>query len=187
MTQSTFPISVAKNTSVKSPTDVSGRPLAKDMVWITGDTFLMGSDQHYPEEAPAHKVAVDGFWIDKYLVTNAQFQKFVKATGYVTFAERPANPDDYPGAKPNLLQPSSTVFVKPDRPVNKGNHYNWWSYVSGANWQHPEGRGSSIKGREQHPVVHLARPLPRWLASGLPLARPIVCRSESQVWRTHFL
>ncbi|XQQ07417.1 MAG: SUMF1/EgtB/PvdO family nonheme iron enzyme [Leptolyngbya sp. IPPAS B-1204] len=140
----------------KPPSIQSNRPPAKDMVWIPGGTFLMGSNDHYPEEAPAHKVAVDGFWMDKYLVTNAQFQKFVKATGYVTFAERPANPDDYPGAKPELLQPSSTVFVKPDRPVRKDNHYNWWSYVPGANWRHPEGKGSSIKGREQHPIVHLA-------------------------------
>ncbi|PSB22827.1 gliding motility-associated lipoprotein GldK [filamentous cyanobacterium CCP2] len=142
------------------------------MVWIPGGTFLMGSDHHYPEEAPAHKVAVDGFWMDKYLVTNAQFQKFVKATGYITFAERPANPDDYPGAKPELLQPSSTVFVKPDRPVSKSNHYNWWSYVPGANWRHPEGKGSSIKGREQHPVVHLAyedvEAYARWIGKELP-------------------
>ncbi|HEY9663710.1 MAG TPA: formylglycine-generating enzyme family protein [Allocoleopsis sp.] len=165
MTQSTSPTKVVS-------TSVSGRPPAKDMVWIPGGSFLMGSDHHYPEEVPAHKVAVNGFWIDKYLVTNAQFQKFVKATGYVTFAERPANPDDYPGAKPELLQPSSTVFVKPDRPVSKGNHYNWWSYVPGANWRHPEGAGSSIKGRENHPVVHLAyedvEAYARWIGKELP-------------------
>lgn len=155
------------------PTSIqSNRPPAKDMVWIPGSTFLMGSNDHYPEEAPAHKVAVDGFWMDKYLVTNAQFQKFVKATGYVTVAERPANPDDYPGAKPELLQPSSTVFIKPDRPVSKDNHYNWWSYVPGANWRHPEGKGSSIKGREQHPVVHLAyedvEAYAQWIGKELP-------------------
>jgi formylglycine-generating enzyme len=168
MTQSTFPA----NISVKVPTNTLGRPPAKDMVWIAGDTFLMGSDQHYPEEAPAHKVAVDGFWIDKYLVTNTQFQKFVKATAYVTFAERPANRDDYPGAKPELLQPSSTVFFKPDRPVSRDNHYNWWTYVPGANWRHPEGRGSSIKGRENHPVVHLAyedvEAYAKWIGKELP-------------------
>ncbi|HIK54703.1 MAG TPA: SUMF1/EgtB/PvdO family nonheme iron enzyme [Synechococcales cyanobacterium M55_K2018_004] len=93
------------------------------MVWIPGGTFLMGSDHHYAEEASAHRVTVDGFWMDQYLVTNAQFQKFVKATGYVTFAERPANPEDYPSARPEMLQPSSCVFVKPDRLVDKGNHY----------------------------------------------------------------
>jgi formylglycine-generating enzyme len=132
----------------------------------------MGSDQHYPEEAPAHQVAVDGFWIDRFLVTNAQFQKFVKATGYVTLAERPANPDDYPDAKPELLQPSSTVFVKPDRPINTSNPYDWWRYLPGANWRHPEGRGSSIKGRETHPVVHVAdadvEAYAQWIGKQLP-------------------
>lgn len=93
------------NQSAKPP----GSPPAKDMMWIPGGTFLMGSNEHYPEEAPAHNVTVDGFWMDKYLLTNAQFQRFVKETGYVTLAERPANPDDYPGAKLELLQPSSTV------------------------------------------------------------------------------
>lgn len=117
---------------------------------------MMGSDHHYEEEAPAHKVAVDGFWIDKYLVTNAQFQKFVKATGYVTLAERPANPDDYPGADPALLQPASIVFTSPQGQVDLGNHYNWWQYVLGADWRHPEGPESSIKGRAQHPVTHVA-------------------------------
>lgn len=133
----------------------------------------MGSDHHYPEEAPAHKVALNGFWIDKYLVTNAQFQKFAKATGYVTFAERPANPDHYPGAKPELLQPASTVFVKPACLISKDNHYNWWHYVSGANWRYPEGAGSSIKGREQHPVVHLAyedvEAYAKWIGKELPI------------------
>jgi formylglycine-generating enzyme required for sulfatase activity len=116
----------------------------------------MGSNDHYPEEAPTHKVKVDGFWMDKFLVTNAQFQKFVKATGYITFAERPANPDDYPGADLTLLQPSSIVFEKPTQPVDTSNHYNWWRYVVGANWRHPEGKGSSIKDRMNHPVVHIA-------------------------------
>ncbi|WP_017300994.1 SUMF1/EgtB/PvdO family nonheme iron enzyme [Nodosilinea nodulosa] len=149
-----------------------GRPPAKDMAWIPGGTFTMGSDHHYAEEAPAHPVTVDGFWIDKYLVTNAQFQKFVKATGYVTVAERPANPDHYPGAQPELLAPSSCVFVKPDRPVDKGSHYNWWAYVAGANWRHPEGPGSSLKGRENHPVVHVAyedvAAYAQWIGKDIP-------------------
>jgi formylglycine-generating enzyme required for sulfatase activity len=164
-------------TQATSPTkpisgSVPGRLPAKDMVWISGGTFLMGSNHHYPEESPTHKVKVSGFWMDKYLVTNAQFQKFVKATGYVTLAERPANPEDYPSAKPELLQPSSTVFVKPDRPVSKDNHYNWWSYIAGANWRHPEGKGSSIKRRENHPVVHLAyedvEAYAKWIGKELP-------------------
>jgi formylglycine-generating enzyme required for sulfatase activity len=142
------------------------------MVWVPGGTFTMGADHHYAEEAPAHPVTVDGFWIDPYLVTNSQFQKFVKATGYVTVAERPANPDLYPGAQPDLLQPSSCVFVKPDRPVDKTSHYNWWTYIAGANWRHPEGPGSSIKGRENHPVVHVTyadvEAYAQWIGKAIP-------------------
>lgn len=126
------------------------------MVWIPGGSFLMGSDHHYPEEAPAHRVEVAGFWIDRTPVTNAQFQKFVKATGYQTVAERSADPELYPGASAEQLRPASIVFVPPPGPVLQANHYSWWQYVPGANWRHPEGPGSSIKGREQHPVVHVA-------------------------------
>jgi len=156
----------------KSVLKPPGRPPAKAMVWVPGGTFTMGADHHYTEEAPAHPVTVDGFWIDPYLVTNSQFQKFVKATGYVTVAERPANPDLYPGAQPDLLQPSSCVFVKPDRPVDKTSHYNWWTYIAGANWRHPEGPGSSIKGRENHPVVHVTyadvEAYAQWIGKAIP-------------------
>jgi sulfatase modifying factor 1 len=149
-----------------------GRPPARDMVWIPGGSFLMGSNDHYPEEAPAHKVKVNGFWIDQYPVTNAQFQKFAKATGYVTTAERPANPEDYPGADPALLQPASIVFTPPQSRVEMDNHYNWWNYVRGANWRHPEGPGSNIKGREKHPVVHVtfedALAYAEWVGKALP-------------------
>ncbi len=130
-------------------------PSKKDMIHIIGGKFGMGSNNHYPEEAPVHHVTVQGFWIDRFLVTNAQFQKFVKETGHITFAELPADPKDYPGAKPELLAPSSTVFFKPQQKVNRNDHYNWWSYIQGANWRHPEGPGSSIKDRMKHPVVHL--------------------------------
>ena len=133
-----------------------GRPPARGMVWIPGGDFRMGSDHHYPEEAPAHPVAVEGFWMDRTPVTNAQFLAFVKATGHVTLAERPADPSLYPEAKPELLQPSSVVFVPPPRPIGQGDPYRWWQYVPGADWRHPEGAGSSIKGRERHPVVHIA-------------------------------
>jgi formylglycine-generating enzyme required for sulfatase activity len=126
------------------------------MVWIPGGTFLMGSDHHYPEEAPAHRVRVDGFWMDTHTVTNAEFQRFVEATGHVTLAERPANADDYPGAKPEMLQPSSVMFVKAPHRVSLSDHYNWWSYVPGADWRHPRGPGSSLKGLWKHPVVHVA-------------------------------
>ncbi|HTI15687.1 MAG TPA: formylglycine-generating enzyme family protein [Dictyobacter sp.] len=126
------------------------------MVWIPGGTFTMGSDRFYPEEAPAHAVKVDGFWIDRYLVTNEQFARFVAATGYVTVAERPLNPDDYPGAPPELLVPGSLVFQKPLQPVSLQEYASWWAYVPGANWMYPEGPQSSLDGREYYPVVHVA-------------------------------
>ena len=126
-----------------------------DMVWIPGGTFMMGSDRHYPEEGPVHRVTVDGFWIDKYPVTNRQFQKFVDETGYVTFPERPLKAEDYPGAKPELLVPGSAVFRQPSGPVDLMS-CSWWTYLPGASWKHPEGKGSSIEGREDHPVVQIA-------------------------------
>jgi formylglycine-generating enzyme required for sulfatase activity len=126
------------------------------MVWIEGGTFTMGSNRHYPEEAPAHAVTVDGFFIDRHPVTNEAFSRFVHDTGHVTLAERPPNPDDYPGALPGLLAPASVVFRKPRTPVDMGNHYNWWAYVPGANWRHPEGPRSALKGKAKHPVVHVA-------------------------------
>ncbi|MFM7675141.1 MAG: formylglycine-generating enzyme family protein [Synechococcus sp.] len=126
------------------------------MAWIPGGSFTMGSNHHYTEEAPAHRVVVEGFWIDRAPVTNAQFRRFVKATGHVTLAERPADPAAYPEARPELLQPASIVFVPPPGPIGTGNPYRWWQYIPGANWRHPEGPGSSIRNREQHPVVHVA-------------------------------
>ena len=126
------------------------------MVWIPGGCFVMGSDHHYPEEAPAHPVEVDGFWMDRHPVTNGEFQKFVKATGYRTLAERPADPQRYPGADPAMLQPASIVFVPPPGPVSGSDHYRWWQYIPGADWRHPEGPGSSIRQRTHHPVVHVA-------------------------------
>lgn len=126
------------------------------MAWIAGGTFTMGSDHHYPEEAPAHRVRVDGFWIDRHAVTNQDFARFVDATGYVTTAERPANAEDYPGATPELLLPSSVMFRKPAGRVDLRNHFEWWTYVPGADWRHPEGPGSSLADRGNHPVVHVA-------------------------------
>ena len=126
------------------------------MVWIPGGTFMMGSDTHYPEEAPAHRVSVDGFWMDVFTVTNRDFSRFFEENGYVTFAERRANPEDHPGAKPEMLVPSSTMFKKPAAPVDMRNHYNWWVYVPDANWRHPRGPASSIGKLMNHPVVHIA-------------------------------
>jgi len=132
------------------------KPPFPDMVWIPGGSFMMGSDHHYPEEAPAHSVSVGGFWMDKHTVTNDQFRQFVEATGHVTLPERPANSADYPGAKPDLLEPSSIVFQKPRHRVDLRDHLNWWGYVRGANWRHPTGPASSSKARGKHPVVQVA-------------------------------
>jgi sulfatase modifying factor 1 len=128
----------------------------EDMVWIPGGTFRMGSDHHYPEEAPAHPVTVGGFWIDPHPVTNAEFARFVRATRHVTVAERPADPARYPDARPELLAPASSVFRSPDHPVPLTDPYQWWTYVPGADWRHPDGPGSSIKRKPDHPVVHVA-------------------------------
>ena len=128
----------------------------ENMVWVPGGTFLMGSDQHYPEEAPAHHVTVEGFWIDNHTVTHEEFRRFVEATKYVTTAERARNPEDHPGAKPELLAPVSVVFQKLRHRVDLHDCYQCWTYVPGANWRHPEGPASSLKGRAKHPVVHVA-------------------------------
>jgi sulfatase modifying factor 1 len=128
----------------------------KDMAWIPGGTFMMGSDKYYPEEAPAHSETVSGFWMDKYPITNAEFKRFSQETGYVTLAERVPDAAQYPGALPHLLVPGSIVFRQPHRAVDLRNHYNWWDWLPGANWQHPEGPKSSLDKREDHPVVHVA-------------------------------
>jgi formylglycine-generating enzyme len=126
------------------------------MVWVPGGSFRMGSDRHYPEEGPVHQATVPGFWIDKYPVTNRDFAAFVAATGYKTVAERAPDPADYPGALPHLLKPGSLVFYKSKGPVDLRDIANWWRWTPGAYWRHPEGRGSSVAARLDHPVVHIA-------------------------------
>ena len=128
----------------------------KGMAFIPGGTFTMGSNDHYPEEAPAHPVSVDAFWLDVYAVTNREFSRFVEATGHITLAEKPARPEDYPGAKPVMLAPSSVLFRKSAGPVDLRNPLNWWDYVQGADWRHPRGPQSSLQGLWDHPVVHVA-------------------------------
>jgi formylglycine-generating enzyme len=126
------------------------------MVWVPGGSFAMGSERHYPEERPVHRVMVDGFWIDEHTVTNAEFAQFIAATDYVTVAEQPLDPAQYPGAKAGLLVPGALVFHMTDGPVDKSDISNWWRYVPGACWHRPEGPGSDLAGREDHPVVHVA-------------------------------
>ena len=130
-------------------------PPGSDMVWIPSGSFQMGSNRHYPEEAPVRTATVKGFWMDRTPVTNAQFRKFVSETGYVTFAELPPKATDYPGALPEMLQPGSIVFGKPKRRVDLRD-CSWWQFVLGADWRHPLGPGSSIEGLDDHPVVHVA-------------------------------
>jgi formylglycine-generating enzyme required for sulfatase activity len=126
------------------------------MVWIAGGTFWMGSDEFHPEEGPVHRATVDGFWMDRHPVTTQQFALFVRTTGYVTVAERPPSPREYPAAPPELLVPGSAVFHKTQGPVDLANPSSWWAYVPGTDWRHPEGPWSSIAGRSRHPVVHVA-------------------------------
>ena len=149
-----------------------GKAPAKDMVWIPGGSFMMGSNEHYPEEAPAHPVSVDGFWMDQHVVTNAQFSRFVEETNYVTSAERAPRAEDYPGAKPELLVPASVVFQSPGYKVDLNNHFNWWTYVPNASWRKPLGPESSLKGLAKHPVVHVAyedaEAYAKWAGKELP-------------------
>jgi formylglycine-generating enzyme len=126
------------------------------MKWIPGGSFAMGSAEFYPEECPVRAVDVHDFWIDEHPVTAADFRRFVRATGHVTVAERPLDAADYPDADPNLLVPGSLVFTKTAEPVDLRNWRNWWRYVPGASWRRPSGRGSTINGRDRHPVVHIA-------------------------------
>jgi formylglycine-generating enzyme required for sulfatase activity len=142
------------------------------MVWIPGGVFRMGSDHHYPEEQPAHRVRVDGFWMDRAPVTNRDFRRFIDATGYVTFAEIPPDPKDYPGALPQMLKAGSLVFAPPEGPVDLRDWRQWWQFRFGAFWRRPYGSGSSLGGLEEHPVVHIAyrdaEAYAHWAGKALP-------------------
>ena len=143
-----------------------------DMLWVPGGTFLMGSEDFYPEEAPVHEVSVDGFWMDRHIVTNEQFARFVDATGYITVAERPLNPADFPGAPPQNLVPGALVFQKSRGPVDLKDYRNWWVWAPGTSWRHPRGPQSSLDDILQHPVVHIAyedaEAYARWAGKELP-------------------
>jgi formylglycine-generating enzyme len=128
----------------------------EELRWIPAQTCNLGSDQHYDEETPAHPATVDGFWIAAHQVTNVQFAEFADATGYLTVAERPLNPADFPDAPPENLQPGSMVFTRTSGPVDLRHLSQWWHWTPGASWRHPVGPNSSIDKRADHPVVHVA-------------------------------
>lgn len=142
------------------------KPWPEGMIWIPGGEFTMGTDdaQSMSNERPAHRVRLDGFWIDITPVTNSQFREFVKATGYVTIAEKPVDweelkkqvPPGTPKPTEEMLKPGSLVFTPPDHPVDLRNMSNWWTWTTGANWQHPQGPASTIDGKDDYPVTQVA-------------------------------
>jgi formylglycine-generating enzyme required for sulfatase activity len=150
----------------------AGSATTSEMVWLDGGQFEMGSDCHYPEEAPRHPVQVDGFWIDRTPVTNRQFSEFVEATGHVTTAEIAPEAKDYPGARPELLKPGSLLFTPTQFPVDLSDWSQWWSFCLGADWRHPFGPDSDIAALMDHPVVHVthgdAAAYAKWAGKKLP-------------------
>lgn len=140
-----------------SASDRTSEPDALEgAVWIPGGEFLMGSDRHYPEEAPVSTAAIDGFWLAETPVTVAQFRKFVEDTGYETVAERVPDPAMYPGADPAMLVPGSLVFARPDGPVPLEDPSAWWRWCPGASWRSPWGPGSDLVDKDEHPVTHVS-------------------------------
>lgn len=169
--------------TVANPGKPTG-PAPEGMAWIPGGEFSMGSQvpsegvctmatmEAVNDAKPVHRVYVDGFWMDKTDVTNEQFAKFVKATGYVTVAEIAPTKEQFPTAPPENLVAGSIVFTPSKKPVPLNNYFNWWSYVHGADWRHPTGPGSNIKGREKYPVVQVcyadAEAYAKWAGKRLP-------------------
>jgi formylglycine-generating enzyme len=173
---SSFALTIANSSKPPSP-------LPEGMVWIPGGEFSMGSEgkcdgksccspSTVADALPIHRVYVDGFWMDATDVTNAQFEKFVQVTGYVTIAERAPTTEEFPTAPPENLVAGSVVFTPTSVPVSLDNPYQWWSYIKGANWRHPEGPQSDTKARENYPVVQIAYPdavaYAKWAGKRLP-------------------
>ncbi len=161
---------------------VAPTPVPEGMVWIPGGEFSMGSDAtddslcELPgltrDAQPIHRVYVDGFWMDATEVTNAQFAKFVEATGYITIAERKPTQEEFPTAPPENLIAGSTVFTPTSTAVPLNDYFQWWSYVPGADWRHPTGPDSNLTGREKYPVVQIAyadaEAYAKWAGKRLP-------------------
>jgi formylglycine-generating enzyme len=176
-----FATTVVFAANAEDPAKAPGKA-PENMVWIPGGEFAMGAvtnghgsgEMPMPsnDAEPIHRVRVDGFWMDVTTVTNEQFEKFVKATGYVTVAERAPTKEEFPTAPVENLIAGSVVFTPPDREVPLNNHFQWWNYVKGANWRHPLGPESDLKGKEKYPVVHVAYPdaeaYAKWAGKRLP-------------------
>lgn len=147
--------------------------MEEKMVWIPAGSFSMGSDDPaFADSRPVHEVTLNGFWMDEHEVTNAEFEKFVKATNYRTVAERPINPADFPGVPIEDLVPGSGVFTPTAEPVNYDNPLLWWRYIPGASWRNPKGPQSSVSGRPNDPAVHIsytdAEAYAKWAGKRLP-------------------
>jgi sulfatase modifying factor 1 len=168
--------------TVENRTPAPG-PAPEGMAWIPGGEFSMGAQdppdmndavgmQATHDSRPVHRVYVDAFWMDRTEVTNDQFAAFVKATGYVTIAERTPRAEDFPGAPPESLVAGSVVFSPPGHAVPLNDHHQWWAYVPGASWRHPQGPATSLEGKGRHPVVHVgyedAQAYARWAGKRLP-------------------
>jgi formylglycine-generating enzyme len=165
---SRYSVRAAATASARS---VSSQDAPAGMVWIPNGRFWMGTN-HMEDAQPVHKVEIKGFWMDRTDVTNEEFARFVKATGYVTIAERPLNPKEFPNLVQDELAAGSVVFTPPANPISLENPLAWWRFVRGANWRHPDGPNSDLRGKENYPVVHIAWPdamaYAKWAGKRLP-------------------
>jgi formylglycine-generating enzyme required for sulfatase activity len=163
----------AKSTTAVPSLPREKAPVGNGMVHIPAGTFWMGCEvPSFKDVRPVHQVRIESFWLDKTPVTNEEFARFVRSTGYKTIAQRKPDAKDFPGAPAENLVPGSMVFTPPSHPVSKQSHYSWWRYVPGADWQHPEGPASSLAGRSKHPVVQIAwddaNAYAKWAGKRLP-------------------